>query len=206
MAMTLGLGFARVPYKIFFAILLLPLGFLLASTPMLLISLDVSDGIAIGWQPDQIPVAAALVARAAGASACLVLLALTTPVHSIVPILGRIGVPAFLIEIILLTYRLIFVFTETAANAYQAQTARLGYSNWRKSMMSLGQLAAALFQRSMEKAKHMEIGLSARGFEGNFPVLAEDRNPSSMLRCLFILVCLVSILALSYYAEILFHV
>jgi cobalt/nickel transport system permease protein len=204
--MGLALGSARILPKLYFSILLLPIGFLIASTPMLLISVDFSNGFTIGWRPDQIPVALALVARAAGATACLVLLALTTPVHAIVPVLRRLGLPAFLVEIILLTYRLIFVFAETAANGYQAQAARLGYSNWKQGLHSLGQLAAALFQRSMERAKHLEVGLSARGFEGNLPVLSEDRNPASPIRCLFILLCLAGVLMFSLYVEAVIHV
>jgi len=204
--MYLALVKAKVPKKVYFSILLLPVGFLLASTPMLLISINFNNGITLSWRPDQLSVAAALVTRAAGATSCLVLLILTTPVHAIIPILGRLGIPTFLIEIILLTYRLIFVFAETALRGYQAQTARLGYSSWRQSVSSLGNLSAALFQRSMERARHLEIGLSARGFDGNLPILSDEASPISLPRCLLIIISLGCILSSGIYMETVFHV
>ena len=202
----LALFAARLPAKIYFTVLGLPVGFLLAGAPMLLVSVDFSHGLSLGWRADQLGIAAGLIGRAAGAASCLSLLALTTPVHAMIPSLRRIGVPAFLIEIMLLTYRLIFVFAETVARGYNAQTARLGYVGWKRSVHSLGLLAAAFFQRAMSRAQHMEIGLAARGFEGNFPVLREDGVAASGLRCTVIVAGLSLILILGFVAERFVHV
>ncbi len=202
----LALFAARLPAKVFFAVLGFPIGFLLAGAPMLLVSVDFSHGVALGWRPDQFPVAVGLIARAAGAASCLTLLALTTPVHAMIPSLRKIGVPAFLIEIMLLTYRLIFVFAETVARGYNAQTARLGYVGWKRSLHSLGLLAAAFFQRAMSRAQHMEVGLAARGFEGDFHVLAEDGVAASGARCALIVAGLSLILVLGFVAERCVHV
>ncbi|MBN2751742.1 MAG: hypothetical protein JXQ84_03440, partial [Rhodospirillaceae bacterium] len=127
-ACALALGCARLPLKAFIAVLGLPLGFLLVSLPMLMVSVTFTGGLSLGWRPDQAIVALSLFARAAGATAWLTLLVLTTPAHAMIPCLRRIGVPAFLVEIMLLTYRLIFVFAETAAAGYHAQAARLGHT------------------------------------------------------------------------------
>jgi cobalt/nickel transport system permease protein len=202
----LALFAARLPAKVYFAVLGFPIGFLLAGAPMLLVSVDFSHGLGFGWRADQIGVAAGLVGRAAGAASCLTLLALTTPVHAMIPTLRRIGVPAFLVEIMLLTYRLIFVFAETVARGYNAQTARLGYVGWKRSVNSLGLLAAAFFQRAMSRAQHMEVGLAARGFEGNFPVLRDDGVAASGLRCAAIGAGLSLILILGFVAERFVHV
>ncbi len=202
----LALFAARLPAKVYFAVLGFPVGFLLAGAPMLLVSVDFGHGVALGWRADQIGVAAGLIGRAAGAASCLTLLALTTPVHAMIPSLRKVGVPAFLIEIMLLTYRLIFVFAETVARGYNAQAARLGYVGWRRSVNSLGQLAAAFFQRAMSRAQHMEVGLAARGFEGNFPVLAEPGAAASGPRCAMIVAGLSLILVLGFVAERFVHV
>lgn len=197
---------ARLSAAAWFGVLLLPVSFLLAGTPMLLVSVDVSHGLSLGWRPDQLPVAAALVARSAGAAACLTLLILTTPVHAMIPPLRRIGIPAFLVEIMLLTYRLIFVFAETATRGYHAQDARLGYAGFRRGLNSLGMLAAGLFQRALERARHMEIGLAARGFDGELPVLPEDAAAASPLRCAAIAATLAAVLAFGFAAEHYFNV
>jgi len=205
-ALGLGLAAARVPARVFLGVLALPLGFLAASLPMLLVSVNFTHGFTVAWSPDQIPVAVALFARAAGATAWLALLILTTPAHAMIPQLRRIGVPAFLVEIMLLTYRLIFVFAETAAAGYHAQAARLGHVGGRRALRSLGGLAAALFARAMTRARHMEIGLAARGFEGDLPVLPEDDAPAAPARLALIAMGLVLLLACGFAAEYLVHV
>ncbi len=198
---ALALFAARLPARVYLAVLGFPVGFLLASAPMLLVSLDFADGLSFAWRPDQLPVATALVARAAGAASCLTLLALTTPVHAIVPSLRAIGLPAFLVEIMLLTYRLVFVFAETVASGYNAQTARLGYVGWKRSLRSSGMLAAAFFQRAMDKARRMETGLAARGFEGNLAVLPEDGAAASKARLAAIAAGLSALLVFGFAAE-----
>jgi len=205
-ACALALGAARLPARAFLGVLALPLGFLAASLPMLMLSVGFGPGLAVSWRPDQAPVAAALFARAAGATAWLALLILTTPAHAMIPQLRRIGVPAFLVEIMLLTYRLIFVFAETAAAGYHAQAARLGHAGWRRAVHSLGELAAALFSRAMTRARRMEIGLAARGFEGDLPVLPEDDAPAAGMRLALIAAGLLLLLACGFAAERLIHV
>jgi cobalt/nickel transport system permease protein len=197
---------ARIPPRAYAAVLALPIGFLLAGLPVLMVSVDFSGGPLLAWRADQWRLAAALVGRAGGAVSCLTLLILTTPVHAMIPGLRRLGVPAFLIEIMLLTYRLIFVVAETAAAGYTAQAARLGYSGWRQSLRSLGVLAAALFQRSMTRARHMETGLAARGFDGNLTVLSEDAPPVSAVRCAAIGLLLAGVFACAWLSEGMIHV
>ena len=80
-----------------------------------------------------------------------------------------------MIELILLTYRLIFVFVERALTGRQAQAARQGYSRVDRSVRSLGLLAGNLFQRALAQARRLEIGLMARGYAGKLRVLAPKR-------------------------------
>lgn len=202
----LALAAARLPAAAYFAVLGVPLGFLAAGTPMLLLSVDLRGTPMLGLRPDQLPLALALAARAAGGAACLSLLVLTTPVQSTIPLLRRIGVPAFLVEIMLLTYRLIFVVAETALRGYQAQAARLGYAGRRQALRSLGLLGAGLFARAIGRARRMETGLAARGFEGDLPTLAEDHPRPRAGHLISIAVGLVLVLLLSFALEPLVHV
>ncbi len=82
----------------------------------------------------------------------------------------------------------------------------MGHCGWRRTLRSLGMLAAALFQRAMTRAHHMEIGLAARGFEGNLPVLPEDAPPASSLRCAAIAIGLAALFGCALVAERLLHV
>jgi cobalt/nickel transport system permease protein len=98
-------------------------------------------------------------------------LTLTTPVVAWAPLLRRLGVPQPIVEIMLLIYRLIFVFAEQAVTTSQAQTARLGYNGIRRSLHSLGLLVASLLERSLARMRRLEIGLAARNFDGELRVL-----------------------------------
>ena len=171
-ATVLGAG---VPARAFFAVMALPAGFLLVSAPFLAVSLDLSDGVHLAVSPAGAWLALAVTLRSLGALSCLAFLALTTPVAELVPWLRRVGVPAPVVEIALLIYRLIFIFMERALAGQQAQAARQGYSTRRRSLRSLGLLIATLFQRAMERARRLEVGLAARGYVGELRVLTPER-------------------------------
>ena len=98
-------------------------------------------------------------------------LALTTPMVDITDQLRKWRVPQLFIELMVLMYRFIFVFIETAQAMYIAQNARLGYSNWRRSLHSVGMLAANLYLRSQTRAAALYTALTARGYTGELRVL-----------------------------------
>jgi cobalt/nickel transport system permease protein len=170
-----------VPPKAALGTLAVPMGFLLTGIPVLALAVDVSDGVHIGLAPDGLRLAAEVTSRSLAATSCLVFLILTTPVAELVPMLGRLGVPRPVRELILLIYRLIFVFLERADVGRQAQVARLGYDGPRRSIRSLGWLAGSLFQRSLDRGRRLETGLAARGFTGDLPQLGSDRAASGAL-------------------------
>ena len=74
--------------------------------------------------------------RAIAATTCLVFLSLTTPAADLLAGLRRLGLPAELVEIALLTYRFIFLIGESAIAMTHAQAARLGHATnrlWSRS-------------------------------------------------------------------------
>ncbi len=166
---------AGVPLSAFLRTAAVPAGFLLASLPFLAVSLDLSEGVRLDWSPAGAGLALDVGLRSLAAVSCLAFLTLTTPVSELVPWLRRVGVPQPVVEIALLIYRLIFVLAERAAVARQAQEARLGYATGRRAIRSLGLLAAGLLGRSLARARRLEIGLAARGFEGELKVLSPQR-------------------------------
>ncbi len=166
---------AGVPLKTVLSVLAAPATFLLAGIPFLAISLSFTDGFSLHFSPDGLLLALETSLRALAATSCLTFLILTTPLTDLVPLLRRVGIPAGIVELILLIYRLIFVFTERALTGQQAQAARLGYSNVRRGVRSAGWLAGALFQRALERARRLELGLAARGYTGELRVLSPER-------------------------------
>lgn len=163
---------AGIPARDLLAFMAIPAGFLLTSAPFLALSLDLNDGIQLAFSPTGAITALEVTLRSLAALSCLALLALTTPVVELVSLLRRLGVPSAIIEIMLLMYRLIFLFMEQALAGQHAQSARQGYSSFGRSLRSLGQLVATLLQRALQRARRLEIGLAARGFEGELRVLS----------------------------------
>ncbi len=171
---------AGVPWRAWFDVLVAPAGFLLAGAPFLAVSLDFTHGFDLHLSSEGLWLALITTVRALAAMSCLAFLILTTPVTDWMAPLRRVGVPAGVVELILLIYRLVFVFFERALTGYQAQTARLGYLRVDRSIRSLGLLAGNLFQRSLAQAHRLEIGLAARGYTGELRVLAPERVLSRM--------------------------
>jgi cobalt/nickel transport system permease protein len=166
---------AGIPVTVFLGVIAIPGAFLLTGLPFLAVSLDFTSGIWLSFSPAGIEAAFQVMMRSLAAFSCLAFLTLTTPIIDLVPLLRRFGVPQLIVELMLLVYRLIFVFAERAVTGQQAQTARQGYSSLGRGIHSLGLLVASLFQRSLERARRLEIGLAARGFEGRLRVLLPDR-------------------------------
>lgn len=165
---------AGVPLRTLLSVWAAPAAFLLAGAPFLAVSVDVADGFHMRFSPEGLHLALETTLRALAATGCLSFLVLTTPAADWALWLRRIGLSAGIVDLVLLVYRLIFVFAERALIGGRAQTARLGYSRPDRSVRSLGLLAGSLFQRSLAQARRLEIGLAARGYDGELRVLMPE--------------------------------
>lgn len=159
---------ARVPLRLWLRYALIPAGFLLTAGLSMLF--DVSHH-GLSLSPAALPTVCGLLLRSFAGICCLLLLALTTPVTDILASLRKIGLPREIAEISLIMYRLVFLLLDTASAMHTAQAARLGQSNRKQQLRSLGLLLANLFPRAMDRAGRMENGLAARGWNGEFNVL-----------------------------------
>ena len=169
-AVVLALGPARVPARTFGRAVRLPLTFILIGA--LTTVVEVGAG-GVGWAPDAAAQAGSLVGHAVAGSAAVLLLATTTPMSDLLPALQRLRVPAAVIEVASVTYRMLFVLLTSLTTIREAQTARMGYSGVRSSYRSSGVLAAAVLTRSLDRARRLTDGLAGRGLETGLRVLPE---------------------------------
>jgi cobalt/nickel transport system permease protein len=105
-------------------------------------------------------------ARSLGALAALLFLVLTTPLIDLIALLRRLKIPDVLLEIMVLCYRMLFVFSEAMHDTVRAQSARLGYANSRLALRSLGGLAANLTVQVWQRAHDLHIAAQARNNDG----------------------------------------
>jgi cobalt/nickel transport system permease protein len=170
-----ALAGARVPPKVWLACAGAPLGFLLAGAFSLAVQLD-TQGLSLA--PGGPQAAAQLVLRSFAALTCLLFLALTTPATDLIAGLRRVGLPAEIAELALLMYRFLFLLGETALAMDSAQAARLGHEGAKRRLRALGLLIANLLPRALDRARRLEIGLSARGWDGDLRVLSKRATVS----------------------------
>lgn len=191
-ALVLGATFgpARVPFRLWARVAVLPLGFLASGAAMLMIRVG-GDGI--GLAPGGPGAALDLGLRAMAATFCLMFLALTTPAAELLSGLRRLGVPAEIVELALLTYRFIFLIAESAVAMTHAQAARLGHRTNRLWLRSTARVIAGLLPRALDRARRMETGLAARGWQGEMRTLS-PRAPASPLRLAAIALILLAVL------------
>ena len=105
-------------------------------------------------------------ARSLGALAALLFLVLTTPLIDLIALLRRLKTPEVLLELMVLCYRMLFVFSEAMHDTVTAQSARLGYATPRLALRSLGGLAANLTVQVWQRAHGLHVAAQARNNDG----------------------------------------
>ena len=166
---VLTLAGAGIPLASYLRIALPPLGFLLLGCLSLAYSLDMNSTngkLAIHWLVDGWSPLGQLAARSLGALTALLFLALTTPMLDLIALLRRLKVPEVLLEIMVLCYRMLFVFSEALHNTQTAQAARLGYATPGLALRSLGSLTANLTLQIWQRSRDLHLAAQSRNNDG----------------------------------------
>ena len=174
--LTAVLG-AGIPFGRFLRVALPPLGFLLLGCMSLAYSFDlrgehhefIVQWLPCGWAPLQ-----QLAARTCAALAAMLFLALTTPMVDLIALLRRLNAPEVLLELMVLCYRLLFVFSQAMHDTRTAQASRLGYATSRRALRSLGSLTANLTMQIWQRAQALQTAAQSRNNDGPFRFLEPD--------------------------------
>ncbi|MCV3767769.1 cobalt ECF transporter T component CbiQ [Rhizobium sp. TRM95796] len=134
--------------------------------------------------------------RSSACVCCLLFLALTTPLPSILQLLQRKGLNAEISDIAMVMFRIIWVLLDCLNAGRQSLDARLGYTGKRRMLKSNGLLLASLLPRVFARARRMETGLAARGYTGRLDFISVEK-PASRIRLLVIGMILLVFYALS---------
>lgn len=116
--------------------------------------------------------------RSSAASLGVLLLAFTTPMSDLLPRLVRAGVPAPVVDVALVTYRMSFLLLDSVRRIREAQAARLGHSTRAAEWRSLAGLGATAFVRAFDRAARLQDGLAGRGYDGTLRVLVPEARVS----------------------------
>lgn len=169
---------AKVPFKYYAKLLLLPGFFLLSSLVTILISISPSSSVlpthiwayqlnatTIFIGTTSVQIAQELFFIVLGSISCLYFLILTTSVQSICYVLRMWGLPVLFVELIELTYRFIFIFLDSMQKIHLAQQARLGYHSPMQWIRSVSMMIASLFVEMFQRSRELNNAMQARGGE-----------------------------------------
>jgi cobalt/nickel transport system permease protein len=145
-----------------------PLVFVVVGALPLLFS--VGGPTLVRLDPGGVGAALALAGRATAALLCLLLFAATTPLADTLPRLARLGVPAAVVDVAGLVYRLLFLLLDRMVAVRAAQAGRLGFRSFRTTFRSVAGQAGAVFVSAFDRARRMEQGLALRGDPGSLRV------------------------------------
>ncbi len=175
--------YAGIPCRIYGAMMLGMLTFLVTSLPALAIEYTGSISPDLGADSlGQMAVwggqiylsrhgslqAMEVLLRSLASTSALFFIVLTIPTIDLATTCQKIGCPLILIELSLLVYRLIFLLADTAHQIITAQVSRGGYRTHKLSMNSLNLLVRQLIQRTANRYQQLTLGMRARGFEQEF--------------------------------------
>lgn len=171
---------ARISTKIYKKLIVIPFSFLALSILVILFSYSPIKEIMIvalpfskGWvgvTKQGLYTGVELFLRSFSALSAVYLLILTVPFNQLIYVFKKMKMPHEIIELLLLTYRFIFIFVEETEEIYHAQKMRFGYSNIKLSLHSLGLLVSLVFHRVMRRYGEMKIALETKLYNGDFPI------------------------------------
>lgn len=128
-------------------------------------------GLTITGHKDGLMSGLIIAARIIGAVSVVALLGFATAFTDFMAGLSWFRVPKGLIEILMFTYRYIFVLLEEAMVIYNAQKNRLGYSSVRRGLSSFGTLTGSLILKAFEHSQNTTVAMVQRGYDGTIPLL-----------------------------------
>lgn len=156
-----------------------PAASILIGVATVALSISIEGGLHVQVTEAGLRQAGGLALRAAAATLAMLVLACSTPVVDLFSALSKARVPAILIEVAALIYRLTAGLLESAAAIQAAQVARLGYASRPAAMRSASLAAGTLFLRSWSRAQRLEDGLAGRGYTDNLRTLEPRRVRSA---------------------------
>ncbi|PKM94730.1 MAG: cobalt ECF transporter T component CbiQ [Firmicutes bacterium HGW-Firmicutes-1] len=177
---------AGIPFKVYIKYMTIPLLFIFITLLSVLLEVHTVNKdflftieifhVFIGISKESIGVAIALFFRSTATLTCLYFLAMTTSMQELIYLLEKFHCPSIVTELMVLTYRFIFVFLKTARTIYYAQSTRLGYNGFVRSLKSLSILSSVLFIKAYMQAKALNQATLSRGYQGTFYQLNTERT------------------------------
>ncbi|TCP52621.1 cobalt/nickel transport system permease protein [Tumebacillus sp. BK434] len=121
--------------------------------------------------------AGTILTRVLACLSTMLFLILTTPLPELLQVLKRLRMPQLVLELMLITYRFLFLLADIAEDMTTAQRARGGYAGAGGALRDTARLVVRLFQKAMQQSAKLSHGLVARGFADEIPFAPPRAQP-----------------------------
>lgn len=184
------LGPARIRPRLVLGALTAPVVFVLIGTlPVALEWHGFDRGMPLRVTHQSLVRSGTLAAHSLSGTLALVLLATTTPMVDLLGWMRGLRIPDPLLELANLTYRLLFLLLGTTFAIREAQKARLvDQASFRRRWQVTAATMGSVMLTSWERARRLQEGLEARGYEETLPTLIPHRARSTRFLATTILV------------------
>lgn len=195
----------RIPFSCYAKAMLVPAVFLILSTLAVMVNLSDTplDAFAlpagsyyITGSFSGIVAGARLMLTALSGVSCLYFLSMNTPVTDILEVLKRLHVPRILLELMLLTYRFIFLMLSLSSAITTAQNSRLGNQDLKTSRISFVRMISSVLILSLKQSNALYDAMESRCYDGEIRILSRN-HPAKRSEILAIAGCDLFLIALS---------
>ncbi len=134
-----------------------------------------------------------LMLKVFAAVSALQMLTFSTPSSEIISVLRKAHVPKLVIELMYLIYRYIFILLEVHDKMKHSADSRQGYSDFKTSCVTFGNVASNLLVLSLKKANTYYDAMESRCYDGDLLFLEVDKKVTAgqvLIASLFTIVLL----------------
>ncbi|QAT43919.1 cobalt ECF transporter T component CbiQ [Aminipila luticellarii] len=175
----------RLPVHAYVSVLTIPITFILLGTIMVGIDFSTQPigqyNLHLGFfyiitSEKSLKMMCFLILKVFGAISAMEMMALSTPSSEIICVLQKTYVPQLFTELMLMTYRYIFILIDVNINIRNSADSRLGFCDLKTSWSTFGKVASNMLIVSMKKSNAYYDAMEARCYDGQFMVLEETQN------------------------------
>ena len=105
---------------------------------------------------------------------CMYFMAFTTPFTDLIQVLNQFHCPSLFIELLMLTYRFLFILLEIGRQLVISGKSRLGNRTLKTAVRTSGAVFSVLFLRAFNKASILYDAMESRCYDGKIQVIYEE--------------------------------
>lgn len=114
--------------------------------------------------------------RALSGVSSMYMLALSTPLNEIIYVIKKVRTPQIIIELMYLVYRFIFIMRDSYKSMRKSIESRLGFIDYRTSLLSFGKIISNILIVSLRKANSFYDAMESRCYRGEIRFFIKEKR------------------------------